>query len=272
MTLTETGQKTQHPEAKTCSLEECVKVNPLEKVIVSWLQWVWAKRWLGLGRDGKSMILSCEYIYWLHEDQCEPQILVFSDPRHLELRGHRPHWCLVALVNPVLKFVVYDFGWFGWWLSGRTWVMLKIPDGLWSSRILQIDFMMFFFVKKQHGNTWEVLSTKQRSSPLQVKRSGLENSTEKPSRVCSSFGTTVSSSVFGPFENFVVMILKGTSKLRSPFSIKLVELCWGQRRYWHPFCCTKINSESQHLSLPGNKFDGHLRTLTKQLKLCVFDA
>jgi hypothetical protein len=56
------------------------------------------------------MILSCEYIYWLHEDQCEPQILVFSDPRHLELRGHRPHWCLVALVNPVLKFVVYDFG------------------------------------------------------------------------------------------------------------------------------------------------------------------
>lgn len=27
-------------------------------------------------------------------------------------------------------------------------MMLKIPDGLWSSRILQIDFMMFFFCKK----------------------------------------------------------------------------------------------------------------------------
>ena len=53
----------QPPEAKTCSLEECVKVNPLEKVTVSCLQWAF---W-GLV-NLVNLALGCVHCFFLFQD------------------------------------------------------------------------------------------------------------------------------------------------------------------------------------------------------------
>ena len=116
--------------------------------------------------------------------------------------------------------------------------------------------------------------------PRKVKRSGSESSTAKPSKACSSFGTTVSSLgtlanrlanalplwleswFLANSENSIVMLLRNLRTQKRFFRSERVEgrcvifaTLVGEGGIGLLFLLNTNHSESQHLSLGGNRFD-----------------